>query len=673
MSELRQTLQAATIDWRDNGVPVSAEFRDIYYSTDDGAAESRYVFLQRNKLEQRWHMPRKLFTIGETGFGSGLNFLLTRQLWERLQPDTSRLHYISVEKHPMRRSDLQRALKQFPDLKKYADELIAQYPPLLAGHHVLHFRRHSITLHLQFGDGASMLRQLLVTDAGDYTQPAAASVDAWYLDGFAPRTNPALWSRELCEIISRLSKQNTTLSTFSAASSVKQNLRVAGFNTTKIPGFGAKRDMLTAEWQQPPGDPAHTKTHTMHDFPRALWYVNANTRSSNSVTVIGGGIAGCCSALSLARRGYRVQLLEQGPELASATSGNAQVALYARLSPYTSPLNNFALTAYLYALRYYREYFAHCGQRCGLLQLLATADEERTYASLLQQCNDDELMRYCDRNDAAAIAGVDITKNAVHFPQAGWLQPRSLCARLVDHPNIQVFLNARVRDLQYDAGRWLLDHTDGQALAESDNVILAMGQHSNTLPVTAFLPLKAIRGQVSYMPASTESEKLRCVVCERSFVNPAHEGLHTFGASYNLAEKSAELSEQDHRNNMQQLDALLPNTMAQADAPLQGRVGFRCVTPDYLPVVGPVPDQAAFECDYAALAKDAKTTIAQISEHLPGLYINSAFGSRAYCFAPLCAELLASQISCETAPLPAYISRALLPARFIARSIIHGR
>ncbi|MGI9288027.1 MAG: FAD-dependent 5-carboxymethylaminomethyl-2-thiouridine(34) oxidoreductase MnmC, partial [Pseudomonadales bacterium] len=346
---------------------------------------------------------------------------------------------------------------------------------------------------------------------------------------------------------------------------------------------------------------------------------------------------------------------------------------YARLSPHASPLNDFALAAYLYALRYYREYFAQCGQQSGLLQLLATADQENAYASLLKQCNDNKLMRYCDQNEASAIAGVEIAKSAVYYPQAGWLQPRSLCSRLVDHPNIRVCLNTSVRGLQQKAGRWHFDHAGDQVVTETDSVIIAMGHHSNALPSTAFLPLKAIRGQVSYLHATTVSTKLRSVVCERSFITPAHNGVHTVGASYNLAATNMELSEQDHRHNMQQLGALLPGVTTSSPAALQGRVGFRCVAPDYLPVVGPVPHQAAFERDYAPLGKDAKATVARVSEHAPGLYVNSAFGSRAYCFAPLCAELLVSQISGETAPLPAYISRALLPGRFIVRNIIHGR
>ena len=674
MSELRNILQPANIQWRDDDLPASADYDDIYFSTADGAAESRYVFLQQNQLEQRWQTPQARFSIGETGFGSGLNFLLTRELWERLQPRSSRLHYISVEQHPMHRDALRRALSRFPALPSSVDELIDQYPPLVSGHHVLHFRQHAITLHLLFGDGEHMLRQMLATERAVELQTIGPSVDAWYLDGFAPRANPALWSIDLCNVVSRLSNEGTTLSTFSAASSVKKNLQAAGFNIKKTAGFGSKRDMLTAVWQRhPPAEPANKKPNSMYDFPRALWYINANTSRSNTVTVLGGGVVGCCSALSLARCGFRVQLLEQGSTLASAASGNAQVALYTRLSPYASPLNDFALAAYLYAVRYYRDYFAHQGQQCGLLQLLGSANEARACTALLAQCDDDEVMRYCESDQAAAIAGIPIDKNAVHFPQSGWLAPQPLCSLLVDHPNIEVFFNTRVTTLHRDGNCWQLGHANAQALQQADNVIVAMGQHSHTFPVTSFLPLRAIRGQVSYVQATPVSNHLRTVICDRSFITPPSNDLHTIGASYNQTATDRELSQQDHRNNMQQLSALLPAMAPASSAPLKGRVGFRCVAPDYLPVVGPVPERAAFEHDYAALAKDAKQTVLTVPQHLPGLYVNSAYGSRAYCFAPLCAELLASQVSGELPPLPAYITRALLPGRFMLRKIIHAR
>ena len=83
------------LNWND-GVPWSERFEDIYFSRSDGLAESRYVFLQGNRVSERWQK-KSIFHIGEAGFGTGLNFLATWQLWQETRTQNSWLYFESIE------------------------------------------------------------------------------------------------------------------------------------------------------------------------------------------------------------------------------------------------------------------------------------------------------------------------------------------------------------------------------------------------------------------------------------------------------------------------------------------------------------------------------------------------------------------------------------------------
>ncbi len=166
----------ADLQWTPDGDPLSATFGDVYYSRDNGLEESRHVFLAGNDLPQRWRSRAGTgFCIAETGFGTGLNFLLTWQTWRELPPPRPRLHYLAIENFPLRRDDLSRALQAWPALSALAGELLERYPGLLPGEHRLVFEGGQVVLDLWWSDVGDALSDL----AGLNRQ----LVDAWYLDG----------------------------------------------------------------------------------------------------------------------------------------------------------------------------------------------------------------------------------------------------------------------------------------------------------------------------------------------------------------------------------------------------------------------------------------------------------------------------------------------------------
>ncbi|MEH6466753.1 MAG: tRNA (5-methylaminomethyl-2-thiouridine)(34)-methyltransferase MnmD, partial [Porticoccus sp.] len=210
-------IQQAKIVWDDNGQPVSAAYDDVYFNSDCSIDESRYVFMEQNRLPERWiNNTGHSFTIGETGFGSGLNFLVTAKAWLE-NTDTGILHFVSVEKSPLSKEDLQRTLKLWPELSELADEFIQLYPPAVPGIHRLKLANNRIILTLMYGEANDMFAALRGSDHPLFQRRGNPVINAWFLDGFAPSKNPDMWSEKLFQTIAVLSKPGTTFSTFTVA------------------------------------------------------------------------------------------------------------------------------------------------------------------------------------------------------------------------------------------------------------------------------------------------------------------------------------------------------------------------------------------------------------------------------------------------------------------------
>lgn len=220
-----------TLIWKDN-VPFSQEFGDVYFSADDGLAESMYVFIGGNKLIERWQNAAGNFTIIETGFGTGLNFFACLAAWEKHAPDNLTLNYISIEKYPLAIGDIQKAIANWPELDCYMEEFARLYPQAKTG-----------KAELSFKDGKVKLT-LIWQDVKDALNVINIKADAWFLDGFSPAKNPDMWNDDLYKAAYGLTANKGTFATFTVAGHVRRGLQNAGFTVQKIKGFGKKREML---------------------------------------------------------------------------------------------------------------------------------------------------------------------------------------------------------------------------------------------------------------------------------------------------------------------------------------------------------------------------------------------------------------------------------------------
>lgn len=654
-------LEPARIDWQE-ATPVSVQFADVYFSRDDGAAETRYVFLEQNNLPQRWadwQSPGS-FTIAETGFGTGLNFFCAWELWQQQRQPGQHLHFVSVEKFPLQREDLDKACALRPQFAPLHQALLAQYPPLIPGLHRLHFPAEQLTLTLIFDDAIEGFRRL------------DGCVDAWFLDGFAPARNPLMWQPALFAQMARLSHDCTTFATFTAAGDVKRGLRDVGFTVEKHPGYGRKRDMLKGQFT------AAAKTEFAWKASDAPWFrVDYQPCPPGTVAIVGAGLAGCCAAYALAQRGWQVHLLERDAAIANQASGNATGITYAKLSLHDTAQNRYYIGAYLYACRFIRQVFESAQvapgqdwQLNGVLQLAYNADEQQAQEKLRASgLWPGDIVDWLDADATTARLGFSTTNGAVLMKNGGWLNPATLCHALLRHPRIRLSTNTALQQLKRADERWYIDDLpDGY-----DAVILANTFDALQLPQADHLPLRRIRGQVSHIPATPASSILQHALNYDGYINPVRNGFHCVGATFQPRNRNPELQAEDHAENLDKLREALPALAEMLDIgaveQLDGRVGFRCQTPDYLPIVGPLPDVAQFQQQYAGYHLNPAEQTYPPCPLLPGLYVTTGFGAKGITGATLAAEILASYISGEPQPVDRDVVFALHPARFLQRAL----
>ncbi|KTD08207.1 bifunctional tRNA (5-methylaminomethyl-2-thiouridine)(34)-methyltransferase MnmD/FAD-dependent 5-carboxymethylaminomethyl-2-thiouridine(34) oxidoreductase MnmC [Legionella jamestowniensis] len=657
-------IETAKLSWC-NGLPVSVEFDDIYFSTEGGLQETEHVFIKGNRLLERWQvLPDDRFVIAETGFGSGLNFLLTWSLWMQHAPASARLYFISCEKFPLTKEDLGRCLDLWPQLKNEAQALLAEYPVLTPGFHHLSFNNGRINLTLMLGEATSCFNELLICGVEPLeSQLRTQYIDAWFLDGFAPAKNAAMWSEDLFRCIGLLSRLGTTLATFSAAGEVKKKLQQVGFNVQKLKGFGRKRDMITAEY-------IHQPDHVMGPFRVTPWHAAIPQRIiRKKAIVIGAGLAGCYMAYALSKRQWDVILIDGQNEVGRGASGNQNAVIYPKLSSYQSPLTLFMLMAFLFATREYKKLLGEhpIGELCGILQLAFNDKERLAQASLDSWLSIyPELGSLVDSKQASNLAGISLDTNGLFIPLSGWIDSRALCQLLINQPGIQFIPNTVIDRLNLEGNRWHADSYSAEVL------VIANGYQAAQFPETNFLPLKAIRGQMSDIESNQHSQCLKIPVCGDGHILPARNGMHAVGATYHLGVAHDHYDAMDDLANLLRLQKIAPHL----NWPKQTKnswCGIRGAMTDYLPAVGLVPNALEFNQQFATLKTNAKRWLPIAGSYYPGLYLCAGFGSRGLTTIPLAAEWLAASINQEAFFLPRTLIQALSPARFLRKAIIRKK
>ncbi len=652
----------AQIDWDDQGRPHSRQYDDVYFSKEQGLEETRHVFIEQNNLRQRFSalQENQCLVIGETGFGTGMNFLCAWQLFAECAAPGARLHFVTVEKYPLSRADLAKALALWPELAPFGNTLLAEYVAVHEGFQQFVFEQGRITLTLMVGDALEQLPQL------------DARVDAWFLDGFAPAKNPEMWTPELFAQLARLSAEQATLGTFTSTGWVRRGLMAAGFKLKKIPGIGKKWEIVRGVYEGCPPEPAAPAVV-------APWYARPPALPGpRQALVIGAGLAGCATAASLAARGWQVSLLERHAQPASEASGNPQGVLYLKLSAHGTALSRLIISGFGYTRRLLEQLQrGRDWDACGVLQL-AFDDKEDQRQAKLAEAFDATLLQRLNRTDAEAVAGIGLASGGLFYPEGGWVHPPALCAWQAEHPNIRLLMHHQVLELRKVDDQWQAWEGE-RLLANAPLVVLACAAEIQRFEGCSGLPLKRIRGQITRLPFTEQSSALSTVVCADGYVAPPRLGEHTLGASFDFTATDLTPTAAEHQGNLALLEEISNDLAARLGADqldpdvLEGRAAFRCTSPDYLPIVGPLADREAFTQAYAVLARDARQQPDTPCPWLEGLYINSGHGSRGLITAPLSGELIAAWVDGAPLPLPRAVAEACHPNRFMLRELVRGK
>jgi tRNA 5-methylaminomethyl-2-thiouridine biosynthesis bifunctional protein len=666
---LKPTSNTNNIGYQDDGSPFSYRFNDIYFDTQSGYQQSKEIFIEGNNVIDCFLQKDDTITIAETGFGTGLNFLLTLQAYEEAkalsESGLPHLHFISVEKYPLSRDQLEKSLAILPQLDKYSSALVSQYPEDIddkTTQFTATFFNEKIQLSVLIGDAAAVLSQLPTKKSG--------LIDVWYLDGFAPAKNPDMWSAELFNQIGRLSKEQSSLATFTVAGFVKRELQRVGFRTEKQLLKGKKADALHALFQQNPST-------------KKGYQLRPTITKPQQITIIGGGIASACLSYALTKQGVKVILYCKDMTVAQGASSNAIGALYPLLHQQSDDISLFYQQAFWHAKALYQDlldqgfHFSH--DWCGLLEISFKESLMKRQDAFSQiKAWPDKLIKSVDAKEASECAGISLTHGGLFMQNAGWISPPELVKQLFNAAH----QTNRLRVVpQTNITKLVQNQEDKTWLLESDKehfkaniVVICGGAESLDIEQVKSLPLTATRGQVTSMKTNSNITNLKTVICHKGYLTPASKGSHCIGATFQKNNTSIIANSEDDQYNLAMLEKCLPDLTKhinwQAEDIHASKARLRCMSQDHLPLVGAMPVIEKHITQYPHLAKDKNWPYATPAPCVDNLYIMTGFGARGLCSAPLAADILVADICNTPYPVDNQMLFNLSPNRFVIRDII---
>lgn len=626
-------LEPGEIDFEDAGGPRSARFQDRYASPAGALTQARQVFLAGNELPARWQ-GRERFVLLETGFGLGNNFLAAWDAWRRDPQRSARLFFLSLERYPLDRESLRRA-HQGSELEPLAERLIAAWPPISPGLHRLDFDGGALTLLLALGDIHATLPQF------------QAQVDAFLLDGFAPDRNPEMWEPRILQTLGRLAAPGATAATWCVARATRDALSQAGFSVQRLPGLAGKAQRLAARFEP------------RHQAPRPAAQ-QALAPLARRALVLGAGLAGAACARALRQEGLQVTVIDGAAQPAAGASGNPAGLFHGSVHADDGPHARWNRATALRCAQGLADLDWHAD---GLLRLAGGEDPQRMRDLLQRQALPPDFLQALDAEQTAAISGLPLRLPAWQYSAGGALAPPERVRRDLEGCELRLGLEAASLRAREDGGWQVLDSHDA-VLDEAELLVLACGHRLPALlepidPDLARLLLQQ-RGQLAWLSAeqAAQAARPRLPVAGGGYVLPLPDGGLLCGATSTFDDAEPALRAADHEHNLGVWRRLCGAPTA-AEIPLQGRVAWRLLAPDRMPLIGGLPREAPAH----------RATQAAHWPRRPGLLLCGAFASRGITWARLAGELAAALALGLPAPVEQKLIAAVDPARFRVRAL----
>lgn len=544
------------------------------------------------------------FCVLDTCLGDASDFLTVKAAWKAAPESSRTLHYVAL---------------CGASFVPPTQELESDWPLPLDGHHQVALHGEpNVRMSVVFGESNAALHKL------------AATFDLILL-------KPGI---TIASDLARVSRHGTALCLRFENETLLDSLHKAGF---------ALEREATGTSGCFRGQHHRTNSHATH-------------RGERSAIIIGAGLAGTAAAASLSNRGWNVALLEKHPVPAKQASGNLSAVISPMLSKddgVAARLSRASFFSLLSELQRYNDSIKPAKwSSCGLLQMARDDKEEHQQEEMLSRgLYPPEYVRFLKQEDASHLLGWPVPAGGLYFPRGGWMNPLSLCHARLQSPNIKARFNADVSNIEFENGLWQTFNAAGDRLCEAPVLILANAFESSKFRQSSRLHFKKVRGQVTHVPAE-QIPLIQQVVSRDGYLTPSFEGLRSVGATYDFDSDERSLDAESQQKNLARLSSLLNGVMTPSMG-LSGRVGFRSLTADRLPVVGMMPD---FESVAAPALNNSKIL------RKSGLYALLGLGSRGAVWSTLAGEILAAMIEGEPAPVSGDLLSAIDPARFLART-----
>ena len=612
-----KSLSHPELIWDSNKEPHNKTFDDCYFPTSYGREAFESCFSNPNNLAERFSEASD-FAIYELGFGTGLNFFLTSELWKKHSKETASLKYISFELHPFKAGDLESVLRNYVEDQKLLNRFLSSYPPCSEGVFEIGFPESDLELILVQGDAEEYLTNL-----------DGPKADAWFLDGFSPKNNEKLWSEKIFQSMSKLSDSQTTVGSFSVAKDVRDGLEKVGFLVEKLAGDERKKEVLGAKFKSP------TKVH--------------KSSKPKSIAIIGAGLSGANLSYSFSKKDVEISVFEKGSEIAAGASGNSVGILTPYLANRPSGISQFYFEGALYFLQRVRALEDISKKKLfspvGSLQLPSTTKFEKLIQNFSSFSLPSNWVELYSRQDIKNITSLEVVKEALFYPRAGLAFPKLFSEVLIRESKAELHLNTEITSLSLKDNSWVLE-SKGEKVGEFDVVVIASGYEASKLELTSWLPLEPVRGQCMTLKANEKSKKLNTVISSSVYLAPQVDGEHVVGASYSHDDFDSSVRQADNLELLDKVQEIVPEFGFLKDSILKARTSFRTSTYDRSPFVGNIPVEGIEKSN---------------------LYVSVGFGSRGLSSTALASEIVKSEVFELGQVCTNHAKEALSPCRYLKK------